>query len=57
VVVGVVDTGYRPHADLAANILPGYDFISDTFVANDGNGRTAARWIRRLDQPGRVRSR
>ena len=39
VVVGVVDTGYRPHADLAANILPGYDFISDTFVSNDGNGR------------------
>jgi serine protease len=39
VVVAVVDTGYRPHADLAANILPGYDFISDTFVANDGNGR------------------
>ena len=39
VVVGVVDTGYRPHADLVANILPGYDFISDTFVANDGNGR------------------
>jgi serine protease len=39
VVVGVVDTGYRPHADLNANILPGYDFISDTFVANDGGGR------------------
>jgi serine protease len=39
VVVAVVDTGYRPHADLNANILPGYDFISDTFVANDGNGR------------------
>jgi serine protease len=39
VVVAVIDTGYRPHADLAANILPGYDFISDTFVANDGNGR------------------
>jgi serine protease len=39
VIVGVVDTGYRPHADLNANILPGYDFISDTFVANDGNGR------------------
>ena len=39
VVVGVVDTGYRPHSDLAANILPGYDFISDTSVSNDGNGR------------------
>jgi serine protease len=39
VVVGVVDTGYRPHADLAARLLPGYDFISDTFVANDNNGR------------------
>ena len=39
VVVAVVDTGYRPHADLAANLLPGYDFISDTFVSNDGNGR------------------
>jgi serine protease len=39
VVVAVIDTGYRPHADLAANILQGYDFISDTFVSNDGNGR------------------
>ncbi|QTH70661.1 S8 family peptidase [Pseudoalteromonas xiamenensis] len=39
VVVAVLDTGYRPHADLNANILPGYDMISDTFVANDGGGR------------------
>ncbi len=39
VVVAVVDTGYRPHADLAASILPGYDMISSTFVSNDGNGR------------------
>jgi serine protease len=39
VVVAVIDTGYRPHADLAANILPGYDFIGDTFVSNDNNGR------------------
>ena len=39
VVTAVIDTGYRPHADLVANILPGYDFISDTFVSNDGNGR------------------
>lgn len=39
VVVAVLDTGYRPHADLNANILPGYDMISDTFIGNDGNGR------------------
>jgi serine protease len=39
VVVAVIDTGYRPHADLAANILPGYDMINDTAVANDGNLR------------------
>ncbi|MDH5538944.1 MAG: S8 family serine peptidase [Rhizobacter sp.] len=42
VVVAVIDTGYRPHADLAANILPGYDFINDTAVSNDGNGRDAS---------------
>ena len=39
VYVGVLDTGYRPHADLAANIVGGYDMIADTFVSNDGNGR------------------
>lgn len=39
VVVAVIDTGYRPHADLVSNLLPGYDFISDTFTANDGGGR------------------
>lgn len=39
IVVAVLDTGYRPHADLAANIVAGYDIITDTFVANDGNGR------------------
>ncbi|MDB5971752.1 MAG: peptidase [Hydrocarboniphaga sp.] len=39
VVVAVIDTGYRPHADLATNIVGGYDFISDTTVSNDGNGR------------------
>lgn len=38
-VAAVLDTGYRPHADLVANILPGYDFIIDTDVANDGDGR------------------
>jgi serine protease len=39
VTVGVIDTGYRPHADLAANLVGGYDFISDATVANDGGGR------------------
>ncbi|TDQ49143.1 serine protease [Permianibacter aggregans] len=39
VVVAVLDTGYRPHADLNANLLAGYDMISDSFVGNDGNGR------------------
>ena len=38
-VVAVLDTGYRPHVDLAANIVGGYDMISDSFVGNDGNGR------------------
>ena len=41
VVVAVVDTGYRPHADLAANLLPGYDFISSAPNARDNNGRDA----------------
>ncbi|HET9047121.1 MAG TPA: S8 family peptidase [Casimicrobiaceae bacterium] len=40
-VVAVLDTGVRPHADLAGRILPGYDMISPTTVANDGNGRDA----------------
>jgi len=39
VVVAVIDTGYRPHADLSGQFLQGYDFIRDTFIANDGNGR------------------
>ncbi|HWJ93693.1 MAG TPA: S8 family peptidase [Telluria sp.] len=39
VVVAVIDTGYRPHADLSGKILPGYDFISSTSIAGDGNGR------------------
>lgn len=41
VIVSVIDTGYRPHADLAANIIGGYDMISDKAVANDGNLRDA----------------
>ncbi|MEY4750089.1 MAG: hypothetical protein RIQ60_2303 [Pseudomonadota bacterium] len=42
VVVAVIDTGYRPHADLAANILPGYDFITSSVTGNDGNGRDSS---------------
>jgi len=39
--VAVLDTGYRPHADLNANIVGGYDFVSDPTMANDGGGRDA----------------
>ncbi|WP_288379442.1 S8 family peptidase [uncultured Massilia sp.] len=39
VVVAVIDTGYRPHADLSGQILQGYDFISSATIGNDGNGR------------------
>ncbi|MDL5204444.1 S8 family serine peptidase [Streptomyces sp. ALI-76-A] len=39
VTVAVIDTGYVTHSDLAANIVGGYDFIADTAVAVDGNGR------------------
>jgi serine protease len=38
-IVAVLDTGYTNHVDLAANLLPGYDMISDAFVGNDGDGR------------------
>ncbi len=41
VVVAVLDTGYRPHTDLAAHLLPGYDFVSTAAVGNDGGGRDA----------------
>ena len=41
VVVAVVDTGIRPHVDLADNLLTGYDFITSTSASNDGDGRDA----------------
>ena len=42
VVVAVLDTGIRTHEDLdATKQLPGYDMISDTLIANDGNVRDA----------------
>ncbi|MGJ9419277.1 S8 family serine peptidase [Massilia sp. CMS3.1] len=39
--VAVIDTGIRPHADLSGQYVGGYDFISDTAIANDGGGRDA----------------
>lgn len=39
VVVAVIDTGILPHSDLNANLLPGYDMISNTTVSRDGDGR------------------
>ncbi|MFG3027197.1 S8 family serine peptidase [Streptomyces sp. NPDC048253] len=39
VTVAVIDTGYVAHTDLAANIVGGYDFIADTAVSADGDGR------------------
>lgn len=41
VTVAVIDTGYAAHSDLATNVIPGYDFISDSSAARDGNGRDA----------------
>ena len=37
--VAVIDTGITAHLDLDANVLPGYDFVSDATAARDGNGR------------------
>ncbi|KFG95408.1 peptidase S8 [Burkholderia paludis] len=39
VVTAVLDTGYRPHADLIGNLLPGYNFISNVNTSNNGETR------------------
>lgn len=46
-VLAVIDSGVLGHEDLDDNLLPGYDFISDPVVANDGDGRDAD-----ADDPG-----
>ena len=48
VVVAVIDTGLRPHADLADRLLPGYDFVSDADIANDLDGQ----WDSDASDPG-----
>jgi len=42
IVVAVVDTGITNHADLSGRTVPGYDFISDALVANDGHARDSS---------------
>ncbi|WP_413098191.1 S8 family peptidase [Streptomyces sp. Inha503] len=37
--VAVIDSGYATHSDLDANIVDGYDFVSDPKSARDGDGR------------------
>ena len=41
VTIGVVDTGIVSHPDLNAKVVPGYDFVSDTYYSRDGDGRDA----------------
>lgn len=39
VVVAIIDTGITDHPDLAGQLVPGYDFVSDPAMGNDGDGR------------------
>ncbi|MDQ0078510.1 S8 family serine peptidase [Arthrobacter oryzae] len=41
VVVAVVDTGITSHSELNANVLPGYDMMSDPAYSRDSSGRDA----------------
>jgi len=45
VVVAVIDTGATHHADLEPNLLPGYDFITDAWMARrDSDDRVPGGW-------------
>jgi serine protease len=37
--IAVLDSGIVSHADLNANVLAGYDMVSDVNIGNDGDGR------------------
>ncbi len=39
VVIAVLDSGVIAHPEFAGRMLPGYDFVSNPAVANDGGGR------------------
>lgn len=41
VVIAIIGSGIQPNPDMDANVLPGYDFISDPAAALDGDGRDA----------------
>lgn len=41
VVVAVLDTGITEHIEFSGMTVPGYDFITDVWTANDGDGRDA----------------
>ncbi|MFJ3397140.1 S8 family peptidase [Streptomyces microflavus] len=39
VTVAVIDTGITKHTELGSRLVPGYDFISNSWTATDGGGR------------------
>jgi serine protease len=42
IIIALLDNGILDHVDLdPARLMPGYDFISDPEIANDGDGRDA----------------
>lgn len=55
IVVAVLDGGILPnHADIIGRTVPGYDFVSDPVIANDGSGRDAdptdpGSWVTQAD--------